>query len=465
MVWWWIACGGGGGGRGPACELECPGGTRKVEATTTTLAVEGSFTWSVDETCEVLCEALEPCRAPNVPVVDGATEPPTFACQPVDGFASIPLPSEVDLGFGGAWQEVVPGVESVIQSSVSFETPWRRARGGDDNGDGIDDLYLVSDTEVGVAHAVGDGTFAPGPVAPLPEADSEPVVFADLDGDGLLDLVWVTRTSSTLRWARGRGGLSFAAPQPVGAGPQTTYVDPWITVADVDVDGLDDLVITIRAEGSLRVLFGAPGGPGEPVSVPGTLYGTDCAVGDVDGDGLTDMVNSGGDGTWVRQVAPRVFEPVASGLWSAFLSFPYAPTFDLLDLDGDGRDDLWIQYGYGTTELVTWRSTGVGFEAPTATQDSMDGGLQRLDEADLDGDGRTEWIGFLSFPNTQFLGGERLAALATARPDGTLGLALTGASFSPDAAAAHGDFDGDGRPEAALLAQGFEDTRVVLVTP
>ena len=167
------------------------------------------------------------------------------------------------------------------------------------NGDGRPDLAVSTTADVVsvLFQNAAPGTFAAAldlPTGPRPVA----LKAVDLNGDGRLDLV-----TANYR-AGGTGDLSvilqastpgtFQATVSVDAGD--TYA-AGLAVADVDGDGRPDLVVACAGNpgfpGSVAVLRQNPAAPGTFLAPD--LYGgytgpVSVAVGDLDGDGLPDLI-------------------------------------------------------------------------------------------------------------------------------------------------------------------------------
>ena len=136
----------------------------------------------------------------------------------------------------------------------------------------------------------GTGKFsaAPAPVGPK-VANARAAVAADIDGDGIIDLV-VGDAKTGMFVYRGQGRRAFAEPVPLGDKSGAPYS---IGVMDLNRDGKLDLVVG-RQEARGTVFFNqssagkfrfaeASWGDGQ-----GTVYG--LALGDLDGDGWPDIV-------------------------------------------------------------------------------------------------------------------------------------------------------------------------------
>ncbi len=273
----------------------------------------------------------------------------------------------------------------------------------DFDGDGVADLATVSwggTAHLSILLAAGDGAYAEAVTYPLQE-ESLGVVAADFDSDGDIDLVttdtgrfWEGFTVSLWR-NDGSGAFSFAGQSDAGnSGPSG------IAVADFDGDGLPDVAVAhdryIVTGETMAVLLNVGGGAFQVQQVLTTQAGTnEIAAGDVDGDGLADVVlgnetnrfvvlrNQGG-GTMV-EVA------VVDGVPAGFFDDEVGITLADLDLDLDldvvfSNGDTGDQFA---TSLGVWRNTGDGTFGPAeelGLTGSFRGGVEHA-AADVTGDG------------------------------------------------------------------------------
>jgi hypothetical protein len=179
----------------------------------------------------------------------------------------------------------------------------------------------------------GDGTRAPGEVcfgAPLTIDVGELVYSArlrDVDGDGKLDLVYLSRTNIVVRSGNGAGG--FAAPV---VGPATDSW--WLDVGDIDGDGIADIAAAGRQQ--LTVWFGTGGGDFGPPHTVGIIDGpVALAVADLDGYPGKEIVVATGEYvqsfTWFLDDFDRLS---ISGTASVALAIG--------DIDADGHMDCVV---------------------------------------------------------------------------------------------------------------------------
>jgi hypothetical protein len=141
----------------------------------------------------------------------------------------------------------------------------------------------------------GDGTFRSRGIT-VPEAHA--LVVSELDGDGHLDLALVREDSSQdevqVHLLRGDGQGGFSAAELVNTLTDTSGSSSAValTAVDLDRDGLKDLVMTREWMDSLAVLRGEGAGRFAPaVLLPSGRGPRFVTTADFDGDGLEDVAS------------------------------------------------------------------------------------------------------------------------------------------------------------------------------
>jgi hypothetical protein len=160
----------------------------------------------------------------------------------------------------------------------------------DVNGDGIPDIIIANkqDSTVSVLLGNGDGTFAPRQTFSVGN-DNAPtsVAVADVNGDGIPDIITANSGDNTVSVLLGNGDGTFQPQQtfPVGTGPTS------VAVADLNGDGRPDIITGNSGSGSVSVLPGNGDGTFQPQQTFPVGTGlTSVAVADVNGDGKPDLI-------------------------------------------------------------------------------------------------------------------------------------------------------------------------------
>ena len=291
--------------------------------------------------------------------------------------------------------------------ATTYDTNGRLNRSvlADLNGDGILDLVVAAPEYpwgsfddmvlVMLGHGsggIGDGTFLP-PTGYHVGLRPQSVAVGDFDGDGSLDLAVPNMHDDNVSFLHGHGDGSFSAPVNFPAGP-----GPWgILARDLNQDGILDLVIANNTAKTISVLMGqGSGGKGNgtfaaPVDYPVGDYSLGLATGDLDGDGKVDLVAT----AYNHGVA--ILMGNGDGTFQAAHNVatggqPYTLLID--DFDGDGHLDL-AAGNQGWAGVAIFKGNGAGgFGAPTIYgAGSLTTGVMAY--ADFDGDG----IKDLAYPN------------------------------------------------------------------
>jgi hypothetical protein len=213
---------------------------------------------------------------------------------------------------------------------------------GDFNGDGkldlaLSDYNIARGNSIAVLLGKGDGTFRKYVSYPTGSAP-EYVATADLNGDGILDLVTANELGNTVSVLLGKGDGTFQTKvdYAVGKNPIT------LAIADLNRDGKPDLAVVNLSSNSLSVLLGKGDGTfgahvdyatgSFPVSIAIADFNADnrqdLAVANQDNSGTVSILFGKGDGTF------KMHKDFSAG------SQPQGIAVG--DFNGDGRLDLSI---------------------------------------------------------------------------------------------------------------------------
>lgn len=299
------------------------------------------------------------------------------------------------------------------------------------------------------------------------------VLVRDLDRDGRPDIVALTHR---LGDQPVRGHLRVLHQRSDGVFEQADSVDfgcyPWsMTAADIDGDGLDDLVIAdvgshgCSEPGSGNALYllrqdrTRPGRLLPPQKLLANVYAYRAVIADLDGDGLPDIAfgDSRRGGHALRLLRQ---DPLQRGRFTAPVALDVGGSLSELaagDVDGDGRADLFAllyaaSSGYvPNNRLVLMLQNADGTLAPPRTLAAQSGlNPQRLAIADVDADGRADLLAHLTPFSTDY--GALLRVLVQGPAPGTWSAPVdTGIAWMLGVdGTAFGDLDGDRRTDAVL---------------
>ncbi len=270
----------------------------------------------------------------------------------------------------------------------------------DINNDGIPDIAVTNaaagttGNTLGVLIGVGNGTFQQVLNPPL-SGSPYGLAVMDFSRDGKPGLVVTQNTASSISVLLNNtlqtpmpGGRNFAAPtQPPGTGNMAVSV----ATADVNGDGIPDIVVAYFEDYTVGVMLGNGNGTFQAQSVYSVgKHPYSVAVADLNHDGCPDIVTANeNDGT----ISVLLNTCNGTGSFGAATTYNVGslPTGVAIgDVNGDGIPDLAVaNYGSNDVSILIGNGSGGFTPGPTPTLAGQTGPYNVV-IADFNGDGKRD---------------------------------------------------------------------------
>lgn len=285
--------------------------------------------------------------------------------------------------------------EASVGKPLALTAPPSEMAQADMNGDGLPDLIIATHDSYDVILALGDGksgfAFAPQSPIRLKQGDhphTHGMGVGDLNGDGALDLVTANNEDNDISIALNDGQGEFASSS---ASPFAVEAEPYpLTLGDVNNDGNLDIVASSTGPGShsMTILLGDGTGNFAPETVSlRTAQPWFPAIGDVNGDSNPDFVTT----HWERREL-TVMLGDGSGSFEEISASPFnmghnAWETAIADVNGDGNPDVLVA---GSGVGVMLGDGKGGFEPAPEPPYPTEGGNWRFALGDVNGDGKLD---------------------------------------------------------------------------
>ncbi len=323
------------------------------------------------------------------------------AAGSMTGFGEIRLPGDIDgdgfndlLGRATTGWRLVRGAASMPDFATSMAVGGVPFAAGDSNNDGFADVVVDDVVRYGSAGGLAPASSA-SPRTGVPTITNSLPRVADVDRDGDDDLLWTAFNTYLV--------LGDAAGRIETRGATTDLANPVRFAGDLDGDGQIDLWRSdVRSDGPFE--FSVFSGPFDLGAVGSAVVRLApridepqvavVSVGDANGDGRADLAIGPGPGETTLQFFAGTATGFAAPLAITVPALP-APAHVIAagDLDRDGLADVVISTGPAAVRVVYGARSNLGGRARDLAAGSATTGLAiPVMLGDVDGDGHRDLV-------------------------------------------------------------------------
>lgn len=270
---------------------------------------------------------------------------------------------------------------------------------GDLDNDSNKDLVVTSSagSKATALFGTGTGDFA-SPVEMTANGPLSSVKITPANQNGFPNIIAITNGTNSVEVFQGLGSRQFGAALAYRSAvrPSVAYIDNAIAVSDVNFDGAIDVAVASKGSNEVSVLLGRQDGSLTHPVMAATDLPYSMSLGDLNGDGIPDMVSTEGNRAFVVYLGTGDGRFNRNGTYQAGQSNIGVPL--LVDINADQKLDALVP-GFDSQEVNVLLGDGQGGFG-LATSFAAGSGTVAVAAADFDGDGKLDMVAANYYANT-----------------------------------------------------------------
>lgn len=391
--------------------------------------------------------------APSALITSLVDLPEKVIAADFDGDGDLDLASASNTDYKIAWYVNNGGGSFAPQQVLTSSLVWPTGlRASDLDGDGDLDIVACGEDDVPSPTVVwfentGGGSFGPLKSISSTLLEVDTLQVDDLDGDGDMDILSLSWSQNRVVWFENRAGAVKDLSSPSLLIDSTSVV-VGVAAADLDNDGVSDILFADRSNGSSGNIMWSKGtGNGEfddGAPLVALSWPREVAAGDLNGDGALDIWATHNDGASVYLNAGGVFSASAP---IDLLNGGHLKDIFPTDVDLDGDMDAIVSNNQGNNSIFWIENGGLSFTAMHTVMDAPAALAKAffIDAGDINGDGKPDVVAAD--------GGSNSITVYTNLGTQTWSSYVLSGAFSQLRDIQLGDLDGDGNLDIVALSE------------